>query len=199
MPVPSAVIRAWISLFCRTLSMRLFSTLRILPRSGRTACVLGSRPCLGEPPAEWPPPPKLPPRVGRAAGGVALDHEDLGQRRVLDRTVGELARQRRVLQRGLAPREVARLAGGRARLGGRDRLPDDPERVLAVLLQELGEAGVDHRGDEALHARVAELGLGLALELRVGELGRDHRRQALAHVLAGEVVVLLLEDALLAG
>jgi hypothetical protein len=43
---------------------------------------------------------------------------------------------------------------------------------------------------------VAELGLRLALELRVAQLDRDHRRQALAHVLAGEVVVLLLEQAL---
>ena len=34
--------------------MRAFSTLRILPRSGRTACVLRSRPCLAEPPAESP-------------------------------------------------------------------------------------------------------------------------------------------------
>ena len=57
---------------------------------------------------------------------------------------------------------------------------------------------VDDRLDEALHARVAELGLRLALELRVGELGRDDGGQALAHVLAGEVVVLLLEQALLA-
>src|ERR1700732_2984469 len=53
-PVPIAVIRAWTSTFCSTLSMRDFSTLRILPRSGSTACVLRSRPCLAEPPAESP-------------------------------------------------------------------------------------------------------------------------------------------------
>ncbi len=34
--------------------MRDFSTLRILPRSGSTACVERSRPCLAEPPAESP-------------------------------------------------------------------------------------------------------------------------------------------------
>jgi hypothetical protein len=34
--------------------MRLFSTLRILPRNGSTACVLRSRPCFAEPPAESP-------------------------------------------------------------------------------------------------------------------------------------------------
>ena len=53
-PVPIAVMSAWISVFLSTLSMRLFSTLRILPRSGSTACVLRSRPCLAEPPAESP-------------------------------------------------------------------------------------------------------------------------------------------------
>src|SRR5690348_17364869 len=45
---------AWISWFCRTLSIRARSTLRILPRSGSTAWVLRSRPCLAEPPAESP-------------------------------------------------------------------------------------------------------------------------------------------------
>src|SRR6201999_2360755 len=134
----------------------------------------------------------------RAAGGVALDDEDLAQRRVLDRAVGELARQPRVLERALAPREVAGLASGRARLCRRDRLADDRPRVGRVLLEELGELLVDDRRDEALHARVAELRLGLALELRIGQLGRDDRRQTLADVLAREVVVALLELALLA-
>ena len=95
-------------------------------------------------------------------------------------------------------REVARLARGRAGLRGGHGLADDRARLLRVLLEELGELGVDDRGDEALHARVAELGLRLALELRVGQLGRDDRGQALADVLAGEVLVLLLELALLA-
>src|ERR671935_3815 len=53
-PVPSAVISAWISWFCSTLSIRAFSTLRILPRSGSTACLARSRPCFAEPPAESP-------------------------------------------------------------------------------------------------------------------------------------------------
>ena len=38
---------------------------------------------------------------------------------------------------------------------------------------------------------VAELGLGLALELRVGQLDRDDRGQPLADVLAGELLVAL--------
>ena len=70
--------------------------------------------------------------------------------------------------------------------------------LLRVLLEELGQLLVDDGGDEALHAGVAELGLRLALELRVGQLDRDDGGQALADVLAGEVLVLLLELALLA-
>src|SRR5258706_14083856 len=38
----------------RILSIRAFCTLRILPRSGRIAWKLRSRPCLAEPPAESP-------------------------------------------------------------------------------------------------------------------------------------------------
>src|SRR4051812_3653947 len=135
--------------------------------------------------------------LGRAAGGVALDDEDLAQGRVLDGAVGELAGQPRVLEGALAPREVARLARGRARLRSRDRLADDLARVGGVLLEEFGELLVDDRRDEPLHAGVAELRLRLTLELRIGQLRRDHCREALADVLPGEVVVLLLELALL--
>ena len=79
-----------------------------------------------------------------------------------------------------------------------DRLGDHLAGLARVLLQELAQPGVDDRLHEALHAGVAQLGLGLALELRIAQLGRDDRGQALAHVLAGEVVLLLLEQALLA-
>ena len=61
--------------------------------------------------------------LGGAAGGIALDHEDLGQARVLDRAVGELARQGRVLQRRLAG-QVAGLARRGACPRGVDRLAD---------------------------------------------------------------------------
>ena len=53
-PVPIAVISAWISRFSRILWSRAFSTLRIFPRIGRIAWVAGSRACLALPPAESP-------------------------------------------------------------------------------------------------------------------------------------------------
>src|SRR3546814_134679 len=49
-----AEIKAWISVFLSILSMRAHSTLRILPRMGRIACVRGSRADTAEPPAESP-------------------------------------------------------------------------------------------------------------------------------------------------
>src|SRR2546427_474754 len=54
MPVPSAVMLAWTSVFFSTRSMRAFSTLMILPRSGRIAWNIESRPLFAEPPAESP-------------------------------------------------------------------------------------------------------------------------------------------------
>ena len=53
-PVPIAVMSAWISAFWRALSSRAFSTFRILPRMGRIAWIDRSRACLAEPPAESP-------------------------------------------------------------------------------------------------------------------------------------------------
>ena len=137
--------------------------------------------------------------LGRAAGRVALDDEQLGQGGVADGAVGELAGQGRVLERRLAAGQVARLARRVAGAGGVDRLGDDPPGLGRVLLEELAELAVDDLLDQALDRRVAELGLRLALELRVGELHRDHRGQALADVVAAEVLVLLLQQALVAG
>src|SRR6185437_16396954 len=89
-------------------------------------------------------------------------------------------------------------ARGLPRALGLHGLADDRPRLGRVLLEELREAVVDDRLDEAGHAGVAELRLGLTLELRLCELDRDHRCQALAHVLAREVVLFLLEQAVVA-
>ena len=120
-PVPIAVISAWISVFCSTLSMRLFSTLRILPRSGSTAWVLRSRPCLAEPPAESP----------STTNSSASDGSLTEQSASLPGSV-------RVLERRLAPRQVARLARRLARALRLHRLHDHRARLARVLLEELG-------------------------------------------------------------
>ena len=136
--------------------------------------------------------------LGRAAGRVALDDEELRRLGVLDRAVGELPRKRRVLERALPARELTRLARGLSRVAGGDRLLDDLAGLGLVLLEELGEPLVDDPLDEARDSGVAELRLRLPLELRVPQLDGDDRSEPLASVLALEVVVLLLEEALLA-
>ena len=176
-----AVISAWISLLESTLSMRFFSTLMILPRSGRIAWVLRSRPCLAEPPAESPSTMKISASAGSRTeqsaslpGRVEFSSADL--RRVRSRALRAASRAR---DASTALRMIRFAVGG-------------------VLLEELGQALVHGRLDEPLDRRVAELGLGLALELRVADLHGDDRREALAHVLALKVLVLLLQLTLLA-
>ena len=74
--------------------------------------------------------------LGGAAGGVALDDEDLGQRRILFLAVGELAGQARDIERALAAGHLARLARGLARARGLQNLVDDGARFLRMLQQE---------------------------------------------------------------
>ena len=65
-----------------------------------------------------------------------------------------------------------------------------------MLLEPVGQLLVGGLLDQRAHLGVAELGLGLTLELRVAQLHRHDRGEALADVLAEEVGVLLLEEVL---
>ena len=70
---------------------------------------------------------------------------------------------------------------------------------LRVLLEPGRELVADHALDHRLHLGGDELVLGLAGELRVRHLDRQHRGQALARVVAGQRHLLLLGDAGLVG
>jgi hypothetical protein len=177
--VPIAVIIDWISWLESTLLIRFFSELMTFPRSGRIAWLTRFRASTG------------------AAGRVPLDEEQLGVLGVAGLAVGELAGELRALECAL-PAQLPCLAGGLARVPRRHRLGDDLLRVGGVLLEELREPLVDRLLDETADPRVAELCLGLALELRVVQLHGDHGREPLAHVLALEVLLLLLDQPLLA-
>ena len=101
-----------------------------------------------------------------AAGAVALDDEELRRLGILDRAVGELARQRHRLERRLAPRQLARLARRLTRALA----------AIALLMIWRASVGFSSKNsasfwltalDEPAHPRVAELRLRLPLELRV--------------------------------
>ena len=134
---------------------------------------------------------------GRAAGRVALDDEQLGLVACCGTEQSRsLLGHARALEGGLAPGGVAGVPGRRAGGGRGDRLLDDLVGLGGVLLEQVAELLVGRPLDQRAHGDVAQLALGLALELGILEPDRDDGGQALADVLAVEVGVLLLEQAL---
>ena len=72
--------------------------------------------------------------LGRAAGGITLDQEELGFGRILFLAIGKLAGKRGHAEHALAA-GFARLAGGLARRGGIDDLLDDGAGMGRIFLQ----------------------------------------------------------------
>ena len=122
--------------------------------------------------------------LGGAACGVTFHDEQFGFRGVLALAVGQLAGQGVVRERALAAHQFLGAAGGVAGAGGVHGLVDDQADVLGVLLKVDREPVIDHAGHHTGHFAVAELGLGLAFELGLGQLDADDGRKALAHVVA---------------
>ena len=138
--------------------------------------------------------------LGRAAGRFALDDVELALRRIALLAVGQLAGQAAAVERALAADEIARLARRLARARGVDGLADDALGDGGILFEELTELVVDDRLDDALDLGVAELRLGLALELRLRNLDADDAGQTLADVVAADARVLqVLRQVVLRG
>ena len=160
--------------------MRAFSTLRILPRIGRIAWMRGSRPWRAEPPAESPSTMK----TSHSSGFVDWQSDSLpGRPPPPSSPLRDRARLRALRAAIRADAAAWDLRTMSRALGG-------------VLLEPGAELVVDRALDEALGLGVAELGLGLALELRLAHLDRDDRGQALADVVAGDAVLALLDEVL---
>ncbi|KAF5040171.1 hypothetical protein DSECCO2_536300 [anaerobic digester metagenome] len=132
------------------------------------------------------------------AGAVSLHDVYLRLRRVPLTAIGELSRQGGAFQNALAAGEVPGFPGRLPGLGG-EYGPLDADRAhLGVLLQELGQLFEDRAVDDAFDLAVAQLGLRLSLELRLGDLDAQDRRQTLPHVLTAQGVY-PLEHVLLLG
>src|SRR5215217_7327451 len=137
----------------------------------------------------------LPALLCATTSRVALDDVQLAPRRILGRTIRQLAGERRALEVALAD-GVAHLPRGLPRPRGLQRLVDDRLRLGRPLLEELGEKAVRGALHEAFDLGVPELGLGLPLELRIPQLDRDDCREPLPDVVAGKVLLLLSEEPL---
>jgi hypothetical protein len=102
--------------------------------------------------------------LGGPAGRVALDQEQLAALRLLQRAVGELARQRRPARDALA-------GDARGGLGALLRIADRELRDffagLRMLVEPERESILHHAGDERRGLARRKLFLGLARELRI--------------------------------
>ena len=131
--------------------------------------------------------------LGGTAGGVAFDDVELADGRVALGAVGQLAGEAAGGHGGLAD-GLAGLAGGLAGAGGVEALVDDAAAGLRVALEVVLELLADDGGDDALDLGVGQTGLVLGLELRVRVLDGDDGHEALAHVVAVELGVLVLDE-----
>ena len=137
--------------------------------------------------------------LGRAAGAVALDQEQLGLGRILLLAVGELAGQAR-----RCPSRDLRLASRALRAASRAAAAS-----MIFWMMVRAWPGFSSSHSAILSAirlssgwRTSEetsLSLVWRAELGIGQLDRDDRGQPLAHVLAGEAHLLALHHAGLLG
>ena len=138
----------------------------------------------------------VPALLGRPAGGVALHDEQLVDGVVPSGAATELSDQGRVLQLVLLPGVLLGFPGRGPGLAGLDGLVGDdvPRGGVLDVLQVLAELRGDHRLHGGPGLGVAQLRLGLALELDVPHLhGQDHG-EPLPEVLARQGGVLVLQD-----
>ena len=115
---------------------------------------------------------------GRAACGVALDDVNFGERRVAVVAVAELVRHLTGFEARLAADGLTGLSGRLTRTVGHHGLFEDDLADRRIFLKEFRQLRRHDGADERAHGGVAELGLGLALELRVGQLDGHDGRQA---------------------
>ena len=147
-PVPMAVMSAWISVFSRTFGKRAFSTLMILPRMGSIAWNSLLRACLADPPAESPSTMKS----SLSAG--SRDEQS-------DSFPGSPEDSSRLLRR-----VRSRCPGGEPRSRRLHALVDDLARLSWIAGEPLRKKLVEGHFDRRTDLGVAQLGLRLTFELR---------------------------------
>ena len=137
--------------------------------------------------------------LGRAACRVTLDDEDLGAGGVFFTAVGQLAGHPAGLQRALAAHQLPGLFGSGAGAGCLGGLFKNGLCHAGVLLKELHQLGVHHVGNKGADLGIAQLCLGLALELCLLQLDGNDADEALADIGTGKVLVLILQQAVAAA
>src|ERR1700730_4885265 len=104
--------------------------------------------------------------LGGAAGGIALDDENLGTVGGAIGAVGEFSRQAQLSHRGLA-RNILFLAAADALIGTLDHEVEQLVGLRRIAGAPIVERGLDRLLDDALRLGGGEAILGLALEFRL--------------------------------
>ena len=136
----------------------------------------------------------VPSVLGGAAGGITLDDVNFAQGGVVGGAVRQLARQLAAFQPGLITGVISGLAG---RLSGARSVQGLGQQRLGYrrVLLKIGHQFVIYQGaDQAGNVRIAQLALGLALKLGLGKLHADDGSQPLAHIVAGELLVIFFQN-----
>ena len=131
--------------------------------------------------------------LGGAACAFTFDEIEFAALGIALGAIGQLAGQTAAVQSALATRKVASLAGGFARTRRFDGLVDDFARNGRVLLEEHAEALIDKGLYDARDVGV-ELAFGLTFELRLRQLDADDCDEALADIVAAEILFHVLEE-----
>ena len=123
---------------------------------------------------------------GAAAGRIALDQVQLAAGHVAAGAVAELAGQAAAGQGAFAlAQQGFGFAGGFAGFGSEDAFADDDFGDFGIFFEVFAETIADDGVDDAFDFAVAELGFGLAFELRMGDAHRDDGGEAFADIVAG--------------
>ena len=133
--------------------------------------------------------------LGRAAGRITLDDEQLGALRGIVRAVGELAGQAQLARRGLAG-DVLLGAPAQALLGPLDDEVEQLDRLRRAVGEPMVERILDRLLDDAARLDGDELVLGLAGELRLADEHREHAGAAGHQIVGGDLRRALVADAL---
>ena len=104
---------------------------------------------------------------GSSAGGIALNEEELALGRILVGAVGKLAGKAAAAHDGLALHKLTGLACSVTGCGSQNHLLHYQFGILGILLEISLERCRSSCRHSSHHLAVAELGLGLALELRL--------------------------------
>src|SRR6185437_14791199 len=135
--------------------------------------------------------------LGRAAGAVALDDEQLGAGGVVVGAVGELAGEAELAGggRGLAL-DLALGAAAEALLHPLDDRAEEGAAAVHIVGEIMVEMVADGGLDEARGLEAGQAVLGLALEMRIADEDAEHQLDAVHHVVGGDVLSLLLANQL---